>query len=256
MAMPTPEQRELQRLLVELQSREGEKFRQYFPDTGPLRRELYARHTALMAAGATYKERLFLKANRVGGTECAAYELTCHLTGRYPHWWTGRRFTHPIRAWASGDTMLTVRDIVQHAMLGQVEGVARDEWTGMIPPTAIDHVTRKSGGVPLCVDQVWVQHVSGGVSVLEFKSYDQGSRAFMGTAQHFIWCDEEGPIEVYTECLMRTMTTQGLILCTFTPLMGLTPFLQQFLESAEMPNSDGTGLVPATEVFFPGERHA
>jgi hypothetical protein len=41
----------------------------------------------------TYRERLFLKANRVGGTAMAAYEVTCHLTGLYPHWWIGRRFT-------------------------------------------------------------------------------------------------------------------------------------------------------------------
>lgn len=31
--------------------------------------------------------------NRVGKTEgVGAYELALHLTGRYPHWWNGRRF--------------------------------------------------------------------------------------------------------------------------------------------------------------------
>ncbi len=40
-----------------------------------------------------------MAANRVGKTEGAGgYEMTCHLTGRYPHWWEGRRFSGPVRA--------------------------------------------------------------------------------------------------------------------------------------------------------------
>ena len=30
--------------------------------------------------------------------------MTCHLTGRYPPWWEGRRFSGPVRAWAAGKT--------------------------------------------------------------------------------------------------------------------------------------------------------
>jgi hypothetical protein len=65
------------------------------------------------AHGAVHRERVFLKANRVGGAACAAWELTAHLTGMYPTWWTGARFARPVKTWAAGDTMLTTRDIVQ-----------------------------------------------------------------------------------------------------------------------------------------------
>src|ERR1035441_9711521 len=65
-----------------------------FPDTGPLRRELYQKHLEFFAAGPGYRERLMLAANRVGKTEgVGGYELTLHLTGQYPDWWVGRRFT-------------------------------------------------------------------------------------------------------------------------------------------------------------------
>src|SRR6516165_12482645 len=63
-----------------------------FPDSGPLGREFYQKHLEFFAAGATYKERLFMAANRVGKTVAGAFEVTCHLTGRYPHWWQESRF--------------------------------------------------------------------------------------------------------------------------------------------------------------------
>src|ERR1700689_2972920 len=62
-----------------------------FPDEGPFRRELYPKHVEFFWASATYKERLFMAANRVGKTVAGAYESVCHLTGRYPDWWPGFR---------------------------------------------------------------------------------------------------------------------------------------------------------------------
>src|SRR5882672_5491898 len=87
--------------------------RRYFPDVGTLRRDLYSKHLTFFSLGRDRRERLFLAGNRVGKTLVGAYEATCHLTGSYPHWWTGRRFTRPVRVWAAGDTSKTVRDIIQ-----------------------------------------------------------------------------------------------------------------------------------------------
>ena len=41
--------------------------------------------------GMMCKVKALFGANRVGKTLTAAYEMTCHLTGRYPSWWKGRR---------------------------------------------------------------------------------------------------------------------------------------------------------------------
>ena len=38
----------------------------YFPDTGPLRRELYSKLCEFFSAGGNHRERLMLAANRVG----------------------------------------------------------------------------------------------------------------------------------------------------------------------------------------------
>jgi len=39
------------------------------------------------------------------------------------------------------------------------------------------------------------------------------------------------PKDVYDEALIRTMTTRGLVIMTFTPLSGLTPLVVDFLEA-------------------------
>jgi len=224
---------ELALLLEERARRESRRrlFRM-FPDEGPLRRELYVKHLAFFEAGAVERERLFMAANRVGKTEGAGgYELALHLTGRYPDWWAGRRFDKPVKAWAAGDTSQTVRDILQFKLLGQVG----DFGTGLIPGDDIVDTKRRAGNVPDLVETVRVRHVTGGVSVLGFKSYDQGREAFQGTEQDIIWLDEEPPMDVYGECLIRTMTTNGLVMLTFTPLLGLSEVVLSFLPDGRNP---------------------
>src|SRR5690554_4210870 len=39
-----------------------------------------------------------------GKTYSAAAEVACHLTGIYPEWWKGHRFSKPINAWVCGTT--------------------------------------------------------------------------------------------------------------------------------------------------------
>ena len=111
---------ELTLLLEEsLRRRKERKIATYFPDTGEYRRELYPKHIAYFEAGAKYRERLMMAANRIGKTESiGGYEMVLHMTGRYPSWWKGRRFDQPVSAWAAGDTGKTTRDILQMKLLG------------------------------------------------------------------------------------------------------------------------------------------
>jgi len=200
----------------------------YFPDEGPLRRELYAKHCDFFKGGEKFRERCMISANRVGKTAMGAYEVSYHLTGNYPEWWTGRRFNRPTSGWCAGDTSKTVRDIIQYKLLGKVG----DYGTGMIPGSYIVKTTPKHG-LPDAVDTVYVKHftdgVEDGVSECGLKSYDQRREAFQGTEKDYIWMDEEPPEAIFTECLLRTMTTNGLILCTFTPLMGVSDVVMSFM---------------------------
>ncbi|MGA2577408.1 MAG: terminase family protein [Bryobacteraceae bacterium] len=79
-----------------------------------------------------------------------------------------------------------------------------------------------------------MRQVSGGTSVLGFKSYTQGRKSFEGTGQHVIWVDEECPYDVYLECLTRLLTTKGIAMLTFTPILGLTEVVLRFLPAGRL----------------------
>lgn len=214
----------LRRALAKKRARR--KFWTYFPDEGPLSRDKYAQHMEFFRMGAVVPTRCFMAANRVGKTEGAGgYELVCHLTGQYPQWWPGRRFEHQVDCWAAGDTKETVRDILQLKLLGP-EG---QHGTGLIPGDDLLQVVKRPNGNG-AVDYVLVRHKpTGGISRLGFKSYDQGREAFQGTEKHVVWLDEESNEGVRAECVMRLMTTNGLLIETFTPLRGLTPIVLTYL---------------------------
>jgi phage terminase large subunit-like protein len=45
-----------------------------------------------------------------------------------------------------------------------------------------------------------------------------------------VWCDEEPPLDCYTEMLYRTATTKRISLVTFTPLQGMSDVVRGFLQ--------------------------
>lgn len=233
LSLPEAKKLELLELLEErAEAEQKEKLFQLYPATGPLRRELYPKHVKFFRAGADHSERCMMAANRVGKTwGVGGYEMALHLTGRYPDWWEGARFADPIDAWAAGDTSETTRDIVQLALTGVGgDGGEGELGTGLIPGEDIVGEPTHRRGIAGALDTVVVRHQSGGKSKLGFKSYDQGRKKFQGTAKHVVWLDEEPPLDVYTECLTRTMTVNGLMLCTFTPLEGMTEVARMFYE--------------------------
>ncbi|MEM7528849.1 MAG: terminase family protein [Pseudomonadota bacterium] len=193
-------------------------------------REAYPKHLAFMAAGARYRERLFCAANRVGKSITGAYETALHLTGQYPEWWEGKRFERPVRVWAAGKTWQKSYEIVQTQLLGPLKGShasKRLAGTGMVPGDCITGVSWMTG-MPTIAEMVEIRHVAGGSSTLSIKAYQQGRGAFEGTEQDVIWLDEEPPIEIYDECLVRTMTRNGVVYLTFTPLDGMTGPVKRF----------------------------
>jgi phage terminase large subunit-like protein len=120
---------------------------------------------------------------------------------------------------------------------------------GAIHPSLIISQTNRAG-IAGAVDTVLVRHVSGGVSQLGFKSYDQGRAKFQGTHKHFIHLDEEPPQDICDECFMRTAAVgvkpQGQVATTMTPLTGLTSFLHTYTDGlVDSEPSDGKVFIQA-----------
>lgn len=227
------EKRELLQVIEALKDkRDHNKIAQLYPDKGKFRRALYPKHMEFFEASKHFSEILFMAGNRTGKTLSGGFKTTNHLTGDYPDWWPGRRFDRPTKFWACGDTSETVRDIVQFILLGPPADIG----SGLIPRDSIVKITSKAGGVANAIDTVAVKSVFGGESILGFKCYKQGRKSFEGTKQDGIWDDEESPMDIYSEQLLRITSTDGsgvggLLYTTFTPLQGLSDVVMSFLPS-------------------------
>ncbi len=218
----------------------GRKLYSLYPDDGPLSRHNYVKHMEFFAAGAVHAERAFIGANRSGKSFCIGYEASLHLIGWYPHWWIGRRFDRPIVAWAAGEDSKAVRESLQPTLAGPADA----RGTGLIPAANIKRCPTR-GGIPDAIDFVEVEHSSGGSSRLVFKAYEQGRESFQASRVDVIMLDEEPPLPIYTEALTRTMSTRpgdqnGIVMCAFTPLKGISDTVLQFLPG---------GAYPATEAL-------
>lgn len=207
------------RLLAEKQRRLAEtRLQRYRP---------YARQRAFHAAGVEHRERLFMAGNQLGKTYSGAAEAAIHLTGAYPDWWQGRRFDKPVRFWAGSETNEVTRDAAQRLLIGEPKDEA--QWgTGLIPKAALLDWKRRQS-VPDALDGVRVRHVSGGTSILGFKSYDMGRTKWQGETLDCVWFDEEPPSDIYFEGLTRTNATNGMVYLTFTPLKGMSDVVHQFI---------------------------
>lgn len=226
-------------MTLEIQRRKRNRINTYFPDHGAFRRNLYPKHMEFFAAGgrhtplpscpdgcdgSPHRERCFMAGNRTGKTVAGAYEMTLHLTGRYPHWWVGKRFSRAVKAWACGQSNKTVRGILQEELLGKMNAIGE----AMIPGDLITYRTTKQG-ISEAIDTVYVKHKSGGTSSVTLKSYEEGPASYYGQAIDVAWADEEPPVQIWTEMLVRTMTTDGICYLTFTPLQGLSEVVLSFM---------------------------
>ncbi len=172
-----------------------------------------------------------LATHNCGTSESGAYTVTCWATGLYPDWWQGRVFDKATYGWVVGDTNDTVRTILQDKLLGTPQG------TGLIPKELIEDVVIRpnTGGT---VDMIYVRHKpTGKISRIKFKTYQSGPVSFYGAAPDYVWMDEEPSGKdaqlIWNQCYIRLLTTNGSLLITFTPLMGWTPLVKTFSETAE-----------------------
>src|SRR6516162_5899125 len=239
MAMPTiAELREIEATLTAALERKTYNKLDYFKP--------YPKQSEFLNAGKFKRERLLMAGNRLGKTEVGAYEATLHATGLYPNGWKGRTYEMPTLGWVAGETSLETRDVCQTKLIGP-PGVDSMTGSGMIPR---DLIIDKSlaRGVTDAIDTVQVKHVTGGTSIIRFKSFEQGRAKFQGEGCDWVWLDEEPPIDIYAEALARIGEKDGLIFITFTPIDGPTAVVLRFTDE---PTYD-RAYVPMTIDDVPG----
>ena len=205
-------------------------------------RDRYHKTLGFFAAGAKFKERMLIAPNRVGKTEAGTFEMVCHLTKDYPKWWEGKRFANKSCVFAFvGKTNEAARNVAQGKLLGSM----RDPGTGMIPHKQYNNgvgldeksFTRKTGIAETVMD-LYVTDVYGNENKIIFFSMAQEPEAIEGMTLDGVWFDENklDPKKWYNESFARTITTNGILLSTFTPWPdGYTETVARFIPTREIP---------------------
>ena len=179
------------------------------------------------------KNRWVFGGNRSGKTECGAVETVYMARGIHPY----RENRKNTFGWVVSLSTQVQRDVAQAKILHYLD------------PRYIADITMISGKreSPLygVIDQIMVRNAFGGISVIGFKSCDQGREKFQGSSLDYVWFDEEPPKDVYDECLMRVLDKNGDIFGTMTPLKGLTFVYEDiYLNSRNAPEVSNTAIIP------------
>lgn len=186
-------------------------------------------------ASGEYRERCIMGGNRVGKTQTPGAEVSMHMTGEYPPWFTGRRFETANHGWICGESWEQVRDVLAVSLLGETKN---EIGTGWLPKDKIIDVTYRQAGVTEVPDQIKVRHKNGGISTAQFKTYEQGRKKHQGKKLHWCWDDEQVPMDIYTEHLTRLLDYNGLEMLSFTPLEGVTEVVQHFMGTLDEESQD------------------
>lgn len=189
------------------------------------------------ATGLVARERALIAANRFGKTLSVSMEVCAHLTGNYPDWWNGYRYDRPLNVWVAGVSNKETNQNLKTYYVGDVNKLG---W--IHPDLILDYKPLEN--------LYLIQHSSGGISKLRFKSFEQGREAWQAEKVDIVHPDEEMPYLIYSEALTRTATTaqgdHGMIMPSLTPLKGMTLFLLHFMQKKV--NEDEVKNVASGEV--------
>lgn len=209
----------------------------------------YTKQTEFHAAGKIYRERLFMAGNQLGKTIAGGAEAAMHATGLYPPDWAGRIFTTNTKGWVAGVTGESTRDNPQRVLMGEVGKFG----TGSIPKSCIVGYS-SARGVANLLDTVCVKHVTGEESIIAFKAYEKGREKWQGETLHWVWFDEEPPLDIYTEGLTRTNVHGGVTFITFTPLLGMSDTVMRFIGDAKAPDTHVTNMTIEDALHYTKEQ--
>jgi phage terminase large subunit-like protein len=163
------------------------------------------------------ERRGILAANRIGKTVS-----TC-----YPEWWNGKRYDKPVNVMMAGEGWQQVALVLQNELLGTPDiKITENIGTGAIPRSCVVFETMRNDGAN-CIG-VEIRHQSGANSYLLFANYTQEVRQMQGFKLNLAVFDEQPPDDFFSEIVTRTATTQGQVLCSFTPLKGLNGLVSKF----------------------------
>jgi phage terminase large subunit-like protein len=145
---------------------------------------------------ARNKGRVALGGNRIGKSECGAYDLCLAITGKHP----AREYPVNGRAWVVG----LDRKVIEAILLRKFDKLL---------PQNFKHRFHKA-------DLIWECVGEGREWIVTFKSAESGREKFQGDDLDFVWLDEEPPMGIFSEVEARLLDRSGNWGMTATPVKG------------------------------------
>ncbi|MBO4570126.1 MAG: terminase family protein, partial [Clostridia bacterium] len=156
------------------------------------------------------RNRWVFGGNRSGKTECGAVEVVWLARGIHPY----RENRPNVVGWVVSLSSKVQKEVSQEKILKYLPS----DWIEEIIMNTGSKASAEFG----VIDTIVIKNVFGGKSKISFKTCESGRDKFQGTSLDFVWFDEEPPLDIYNECVMRVLDKQGDIFGTMTPLKGLT----------------------------------
>ena len=180
----------------------------------------------------TYTESCLCAANQIGKTYLGTGIDAVHALGDYPEGWAGHEFKTPPVIWCLGYSGEKTRDLLQSKMFGLY---LENRWQGGFVPASRIVDWQSMGGTAGAMRTVRVRHKTGGISTVQFWSYNQGQHALMGDKVCWFHQDEESrDPKIYPQLITRTAHGDqgkgGRGILTFTPENGRTQLVCKFMD--------------------------
>lgn len=186
---------------------------------------------------AVEPEVMTMAGNQSGKTMSGAYHDALDLTQRYPDWWTGFRFDHPIHALMVGVDAKQL-GVLQNYLFGPLED--RHFAGGFVHRDEIQHrMIEWSRNTPGIASAVPIRSKHG-MSRVNLRSYTQSKTGqatltFAGTIYDLIHADEQPPDDLIGQFKVRLTNGNrgagGRLRYTMTPELGPTAEVVAFMEN-------------------------
>jgi phage terminase large subunit-like protein len=188
-------------------------------------------------------EVLVLGGNRAGKTEWAARRVAQMLTGvergefPWPQWMKDRCQKRGLKIWCLHTTnqssIAFQQQVVYKYMPKELRNARKSKFTNL-------SYTQKNGfsenTAVYNTNQVW------------FLNYAQDKQVIEGGEPDLIWCDELVPHDWLETLRYRLVTRQGKLILTFTPILGYTLVVKEYLAGSKIVETKESPLLPANNV--------
>lgn len=190
-----------------------------------------------------FNELLVLGGNRSGKTEYAAKRMAQAFVGQdispeTPEWLKERIQRRGLRMWCLHTTNMTSVSMQQSVFYKylppEIKGARRNSQTQL-------SYSQKNGFTDntavYAQNQIW------------FLNYSQDIKIVEGGEVDYVWCDELVPQDWLETLRYRLVTRNGKLLVTFTPILGYTQVVKEFVTQSKITDWKESELLPGKNII-------